>query len=232
MDMKKIFAATVLLLWIMLLLSCGAAKRSLQEKAASVLEEQAREMGLDVEIDADALKDGIAEGLTGEALEEILEPGVEALSEQLEGAFSDEVLEEMAESMGALDAAFERDADGNITNIHLEDEDGVFDMNGSTEWPDDLPSRIPRYEDGMLFLTQREEGESITLAFGNNSLDYAKEYTLKLKKNFNTVLESEEGGWVFVGTSNSDGVVLAYNDGGVVLQYYMSTEFAESWQQP
>jgi len=230
--MKKVLASTGLLVWVLLLLSCGAAKRSLQEKAASMLEEQAQEMGLDVDIDANALKDGIGKGLAGEALEEILEPGVESLSKQLDAAFSDEILEEMAESMGALDAAFERDAEGNITNMHIEDENAVFDMDGSTEWPDDIPSRIPRYEDGMLFLVQREEGESITLAFGNNSLDYAKEYTGELKKIFDTVLEAEEDGWAFVGISNSDGVVLAYNDGSVVLQYYMSTEFAESWQQP
>lgn len=230
--MKRLMYFVVISLLLSLLVSCGGIKRSMQAKAASVLEEQAKEMGLDVDIDAEMFKDGIAEGLAGEAMEEILETGAESLGKQLDEAFSDEILQEMGESMDALDAAVERDAEGNITNIRIDGENSVINLDGSTEWPSEMPGKIPRYEDGMLFTYQIEEDEMISLVFGGNSLDYAKEYTQQLKRVFTPVYEVSEEGWIFVGTSDSDGVVLAYNDGGVVLQYYMGTDFADNWQSP
>jgi len=212
----------------MILLSCGKVKENLQQKAADVLEEKARDAGLN--ISSDDLKDSISQGLGEKALEGVLEPGVESLTEQLESAFSEEALEEMAESLGALEGAFETDAEGNIINMHLEDEGMELNLDGSTPWPEAIPSRIPQYQDGLIFTTQVEEGESVMAVIAMTSQEKALAYVNQLKEIFDTVFEVYEEDWVYVGATEKDGIVLAYDDESIILQYYMNTDFLDSWK--
>lgn len=206
----------LLLLVSLLLFSCGAVKRSIQEKAAGVLEEQAAEMGLELDIDTDNLEGGLIEGLASEAV-----------GTALEEAF----LEEFADSMGEMDGAFERDADGNIIGLHMEGEGTEINTDGSTPWPSEIPSKIPEYTDGMIFSSQIEEGEMITLYLYDTTQDQAKAYVDgSMKPLFDTVIEQyDEETWVYVGASDSDGVVIAYDDEGLAFQYYMNADFVSQW---
>lgn len=228
--MKKVYAFIGIVLAATLLFSCGKAKQKLQEKMVETMESKAEEMGVAMDLDDINLENGLVEGLTGEALEEMLEPGAESLQKQLEAAFSDEALEELAQSMGALDAAFERDAEGNVINMKIEEEGTVINLDGSTPWPAEMPAKIPEYTDGLIFTYQIEEEDKINVVIGDTTAEEAAGYIAQLKPMFETVFEKTGEDWVYSGVSESDGMVVAFDEGSLFLQYYFHTDFAEDWQ--
>lgn len=225
-KMKKVMAIISTILAITLLFSCGKAKQKLQDKMLETVESKAEEMGVTVDLDDVSLDNGFIEGLA----EGAIVPGAESLQKQLEAAFSDEALQEMAESMGALDAAFERDAEGNIINMKIEDEGTVINMDGSTPWPEEMPAKIPEYTDGMIFTYQIEEEDNITVVIGDTTAEEVASYVAQIKPLFDTLFEITDEDWVYSGASESDGMVVAYDEGSLYLQYYFHADFADDWQ--
>ncbi|MDA3851025.1 MAG: hypothetical protein PF447_07100 [Spirochaetaceae bacterium] len=222
---KKIISA-LLILVVISLSSCGI-KRKMAEKVASAVENQAREMGLDVDMNAGALQDGLVQGLAGEALED----GAKQWGESLTDALSEENVAEITDALAGLDGMIERDEDGEVVNLHFQDETGQVNLDGSTPWPEEMPGKIPEYTKGMIITYQLEPEESITVIVADTTREEALDYLAKIKPFFEAVYDNPGEEYVFVGKSSSDGILFSHSDSAVVIQYYLDKDFMETWEE-
>lgn len=128
---------------------------------------------------------------------------------------SEKAIEKTIEQASGGNAKVDVDSKG---NMEIKTEDGSF-KTGDTEWPDQLPSDVPRYSDGkivsVLESSTEDQGTGIFVVIENTSLDAAQSYKEELKKN----------GWTISMTSNtSDSVMFAAtkNNSAITLSFALN----------
>lgn len=106
---------------------------------------------------------------------------------------TEEATEKIIEQASDGKADVELDKDG---NFEVKTEDGSIKA-GSTEWPDKLPSDVPRFEDGKIISVMEskngDSGVGYVIGIENTSLEAVDKYKAALESN----------GWTISFTSNT-----------------------------
>lgn len=232
---KMLMNLLVSLMLVILLVSCGGAKRRLQEKMVEAVENAAEEQGVELHLDPDDLEESIM-GTVAENFEEAVGDALdEGALDNLTDAFNEDSLEELTSAFGELENILEYDGEGALVNLHFEDESGEMNFDGSTPWPEAMPGRVPEYTHGSLLSYQMDPGEVISVIIMNTSREEVQSYINDIQSTFpavaqGTEFDSGDQGIYYVGASDQDGIQIGYNDGGLALVYYFNTDFVEAWQ--
>lgn len=114
--------------------------------------------------------------------------------------FANKIGEKVAETMieGATNADVDISNDGG--SVRVEGENNSFEINSNSEWPNTMPSIVPKYDHGKITVsaTSKDEnsGESWTVSVEETNETKYREYTDSLAKlgweNFSSISSSVE----------------------------------------